>query len=51
VLLVKASCEEWFGEEYFALCPNRNEEEAPEVAALIASRADSPRPIVFGAHR
>ena len=32
--------EEWFGEEYLALYPHRDDEEAREVAALIASRVD-----------
>ena len=34
--------EEWFGEEYLALYPHRGDEEAREVAALIASRVDVP---------
>ena len=34
--------EEWFGEEYLALYPHRDEEEAREVAALIAGRIDVP---------
>lgn len=34
--------EEWFGEEYLALYPHRDEEEAVEVAALIASRVTLP---------
>ena len=34
--------EEWFGEEYLALYPHRDDEEAREVASLIASRFDVP---------
>lgn len=34
--------EEWFGEEYLALYPHRDEEEAVEVAALIESRVSLP---------
>ncbi|HVD04570.1 MAG TPA: class I SAM-dependent methyltransferase, partial [Gemmatimonadaceae bacterium] len=34
--------EEWFGEEYLALYPHRDDEEAREVAALIAGRIDVP---------
>jgi cyclopropane fatty-acyl-phospholipid synthase-like methyltransferase len=37
---VKDSYEEWFGEEYLALYPHRDDEEAREVAALIAGRID-----------
>jgi SAM-dependent methyltransferase len=37
---VKDWYEEWFGEEYLALYPHRDEEEARDVAALIASRID-----------
>jgi ubiquinone/menaquinone biosynthesis C-methylase UbiE len=37
---VKDWYEEWFGEEYLALYPHRDDEEAREVAALIASRID-----------
>jgi SAM-dependent methyltransferase len=39
---VKDWYEEWFGEEYLALYPHRDDEEAREVAALIASRVDVP---------
>jgi ubiquinone/menaquinone biosynthesis C-methylase UbiE len=39
---VKDWYEEWFGEEYLALYPHRDDEEAREVAALIASRIDGP---------
>jgi ubiquinone/menaquinone biosynthesis C-methylase UbiE len=39
---VKDWYEEWFGEEYLALYPHRDDEEAREVAALIASRIDVP---------
>ena len=38
--LVKDWYEEWFGEEYLALYPHRDDEEARDVAALIASRID-----------
>jgi hypothetical protein len=39
---VKDWYEEWFGEEYLALYPHRDDEEAREVAALIAGRIDVP---------